>query len=114
MQVAGRSRRGSGAAMRVEPPPEMKRRPCPGGASDFDPAGIEKVSMCRRIIRRRRPLYKATQASCRARPAPYVTTITVVRRAPHCPLVQQGVRLGGDGLNVSPTSDKPPVGSEEV
>ena len=63
MWIAKISWRGSGAVMRVEPPPKVKRRPCGGGVSDFDLACIEMVSMNSWIIRRRRPLYKAAQAS---------------------------------------------------
>jgi hypothetical protein len=51
----------SEATIRYEPPPKMKRRPCRGGASDFDPAGLEIVSMNGWIIRRREAAYKAAQ-----------------------------------------------------
>jgi hypothetical protein len=50
-------------AIRYEPPPKMKRRPCRGGASDFDPASIEMVSLCGWIIRRRKAPYKAVQGA---------------------------------------------------
>jgi hypothetical protein len=51
------------AAIRYEPPPKMKRRPCRGGASDFDPASLEMVSMNGSIIRRRKAPYKAAQGA---------------------------------------------------
>jgi hypothetical protein len=81
MQFAGGSWRGSDAPMRVEPPPDMKRRPCGGGASDFDPAGIEMVTLNGWIISRCRPPYKAAQGSCWARSVPHIISITVMRRA---------------------------------
>ena len=81
MWIAKISWRGSGAVMRVEPPPKVKRRPCGGGVSDFDLACIEMVSMNSWIIRRRRPLYKAAQASCGVRPVPHIISITAIRRA---------------------------------
>ena len=54
---------GSGASIRREPPPKMNRRPWRGGASDFDPAGIEKITMNSWIIPCRKAAYKAVQAS---------------------------------------------------
>jgi hypothetical protein len=52
---------GSGASIRREPPPKMKRRPWRGGASDFDPAGIEKITMNSWIIPCCKAPYKAAQ-----------------------------------------------------
>jgi hypothetical protein len=48
--------------MRDEPPPKTKRRPCRGGALNFDPASIETVSMNGWIIRLRKAPHKAAQA----------------------------------------------------
>jgi hypothetical protein len=49
-------------ALRHEPPPKVKRRPWLGGASNFDPASLEMVSMNGRIIRLRKAPYKVAQA----------------------------------------------------
>ena len=66
------------AAIRYEPPPKMKRRPCRGGASDFDPASLEMVSMNGRIIRLRKAPYKVTQALNEV----HITPSTMSRAAP--------------------------------
>lgn len=68
-------------AIRYEPPPKMKRRPCRGSASDFDPASLEMVSLNGWIIRRREGTYKATQVLYEAHAIPSIVPVAAMRRA---------------------------------
>jgi len=100
------------AATRAEPPPNMKRRPCGGGASYFDPASIEMVNMNSRIIRRRRRPFKAAEGPFRARPVHHVISMAMAGIAPGRALVQQAAGPDDRGLVVPHV--RRPVGAEGV